>query len=185
MARAAQRWQPTHPPHVLLDDSWYMISTRTWRRTPHLGQPHRRDEFLQKVSALCSEFQYHLYTWAVLFDHYHLILKTRVGASLPTFMRRLHAGLATGFNREDGAAGRKVWHNYWDTCVRSEADFWTRVNYVHYNPVKHGYAPSMAEWQHSGYSRLLKANGKEWMADLCERHPTANFVLRGDEFDDS
>jgi putative transposase len=34
---------------------------------------------------------------------------------------------------------RGIWQRrYWDHLIRDEADFQTHLNYIHYNPVKHG-----------------------------------------------
>jgi len=41
-------------------------------------------------------------------------------------------------NRNDGAAGRKVWHNFWETRLTHQKSYLARLNYVHQNPVKHG-----------------------------------------------
>ena len=40
-------------------------------------------------------------------------------------------------NADDGMTGRKVWFQYWDTCVTSERSYFARLHYVHRNPVKH------------------------------------------------
>ena len=58
-------------------------------------------------------------------------------------------------NRLDGQRGRQVWHNFWDTCILSETGYWTHFNYIHYNPVKHGYVPDPADWVHSSFSRMV------------------------------
>ncbi len=33
---------------------------------------------------------------------------------------------------------RKVWFQYWDSRITFERSYLARLNYVHYNPVKHG-----------------------------------------------
>ena len=48
-------------------------------------------------------------------------------------------------------------HRYWEHMLRDERDFERHVEYVHYNPVKHGYATSPLEWQHSSFRRYVEA----------------------------
>jgi putative transposase len=51
---------------------------------------------------------------------------------------RLHEKTAKWINRLDGVAGRKGWHNFWETRLTYEKSYLARLNYVHQNPVKHG-----------------------------------------------
>jgi putative transposase len=53
-------------------------------------------------------------------------------------LRRLHAVTAQAVNRLDGAEGRKVWFEYWDTHLSFERSYLARLHYVHQNPVRHG-----------------------------------------------
>ncbi len=47
-------------------------------------------------------------------------------------------------------------HRYWEHMLRDERDFERHVDYIHYNPVKHGYASSPMEWQHSSFGRYVE-----------------------------
>jgi putative transposase len=51
---------------------------------------------------------------------------------------KLHEKTAKWTNRLDQTAGRKVWHNFWETKLTYEKSYLARLNYVHQNPVKHG-----------------------------------------------
>ena len=51
-----------------------------------------------------------------------------------------------------------VWqHRYWEHQLRDEADFAHHVDYIHYNPVKHGLALSPLDWPHSSFRRQVEA----------------------------
>jgi putative transposase len=120
---------------------------------------------------LTQEFGITLRAWVVLRNHYHLLLKSRVGRDISKFIGRLHGRTSYEFNLLDNAQGRKVWYSYWDTCIRTEADYWTRFNYVHNNPVKHGYVQRHADWEFSSYRYYLQTKGEEWLADCWQRYP--------------
>lgn len=47
--------------------------------------------------------------------------------------------------------GRTVRRQYRDTCLTYEQSFWARVNYIHYNPVKHGLVSRPGEYPYSSY----------------------------------
>ena len=53
----------------------------------------------------------------------------------------LHRRTAIWVNRLDKTAGRKIWHNFWDTKLTYQKSYLARLNYVHQNPVTHGLVP--------------------------------------------
>jgi putative transposase len=50
-----------------------------------------------------------------------------------------------------------VWQRrFWEHCIRDEEDFRRHVEYIHYNPVKHGLAPAPTEWKYSSFHRYVR-----------------------------
>jgi putative transposase len=49
----------------------------------------------------------------------------------------LHEKTAKWINKLDDLAGRKVWHNFWETRLTYKKSYLARLNYVHQNPVRH------------------------------------------------
>ncbi|MFN7949156.1 MAG: hypothetical protein U0Z53_27630 [Blastocatellia bacterium] len=62
-------------------------------------------------------------------------------------IRHLHADTARELNRMDEKAGRKVWHNFWDTRLTFEHSYLARLNYVHQNPVHHGLVKAARDYR--------------------------------------
>jgi len=48
-------------------------------------------------------------------------------------------------------------HRYWEHVLRDEADVIRHVEYVHFNPVKHGLVSSAREWPYSSFRRYVEA----------------------------
>ncbi|MCE1182700.1 MAG: transposase [Rhodocyclales bacterium] len=48
-------------------------------------------------------------------------------------------------------------HRYWEHQLRDESDFARHVDYIHYNPVKHGLAASPMDWPYSSFRRYVQA----------------------------
>jgi putative transposase len=62
---------------------------------------------------------------------------------------------------------RGIWQRrFWEHLIRDDDDFRSHVDYVHYNPVKHGLVLAAADWPYSSYHRAL-ARG-EVMTDWVE-----------------
>ncbi len=51
----------------------------------------------------------------------------------------------------------KLWQKrFWEHQIRGEQDFISHVEYIHYNPVKHGYVHAPAEWEYSSFHRYVQ-----------------------------
>ena len=72
----------------------------------------------------------------------------------------IHGRVSYMLNQEDGTRGRKVFQNYWDRCIRNEKDFFTHLNYIHYNPVKHSLVDKMEDYEFSSYRYYLQRYGR-------------------------
>jgi hypothetical protein len=66
--------------------------------------------------------------------------------------------------------------------IRHGSHLWTRFNYVHNNPVKHGYVRQLEDWPFSSYHYYLRTKGEEWLQDCWPRYPVIDY-LEGDDFD--
>lgn len=171
-----------HPPHIFLEDTWYMVTGSIYQRQRLLAPTGHKEFLCELLKGLAIEFYLNLAAWVILDNHYHILVKYKSGYSLSQFFRRLHGRSAYELNRLDGATGRQVWHNYWDTCIRSEADYWTRFNYIHHNPVKHGYVHDMGEWAFSSYRYYLDRKGGEWLMDAFYRYPVVDYTVDDGQF---
>jgi putative transposase len=50
-----------------------------------------------------------------------------------------------------------VWQRrFWEHAIRDDADFERHVDYIHFNPVKHGYVTRVCEWPYSSFHRFVK-----------------------------
>jgi putative transposase len=169
------------PPHLYLDDTFYTITGSILRGQAFLRPNWAKELLLQKIEELIPEYDFRCYAWVILDDHYHILIKTCVGQDLAKLMQRLHSITSLHMNRRDDCPGRQVWYSYWDTCMRSERDIWTHFNYLHNNPVKHGYVLHWAEWLYSSYRHYLERKGEEWLMDVWEHYPVIDY-LEGDDF---
>ena len=108
------------------------------------------------LTQACSVGAVELIACVVLDEHYHAVVRPERPDSFPGWIGALHQASASLLNSEDGTRGRRVWYQYWDTSLWTEGDLWSRINYVHFNPVKHGYVPDPAGWAWSSYRAFLE-----------------------------
>ncbi|WP_427501718.1 REP-associated tyrosine transposase (plasmid) [Methylomonas sp. MED-D] len=52
---------------------------------------------------------------------------------------------------------RGLWQRrYWEHLIRDEADFQAHLNYIRYNPVKHGWVKQVKDWPFSTFHRWIE-----------------------------
>jgi putative transposase len=64
---------------------------------------------------------------------------------------------------------RGVWQRrYWEHTIRDEADLEAHFDYIHYNPVKHGYVSRPRDWRWSTFHRHVRNRhySPDWGAGL-------------------
>ena len=100
--------------------------------------PPKRDSLERMLLSLAKERGWQLEAWAVFANHYHFIARGQPDSmGMRDFLKEFHSRSAIDLNRLDGAEGRKVWYNFWDTRLTYQYSYLARLNYTHQNAVKH------------------------------------------------
>ncbi|GAA5004489.1 transposase [Pseudoluteimonas lycopersici] len=90
------------------------------------------------------------------------LIKTRFSRAMPRTERRSVSRMAKG--------ERGIWQRrYWEHEIRDAIDMQRHVDYIHINPVKHGYVARAADWPHSSIHRFIERGDLpcDWACD-CE-----------------
>jgi putative transposase len=77
------------------------------------------------------------------------IFKSGFSRGLPAAPSRSRSKIA---KRERGIWQRR----FWEHAIRDDADLERHVDYIHYNPVKHGLVSRAADWPHSSFHRYVE-----------------------------
>ncbi len=123
----------------------------------------------------------------VLPDHLHAIWTLPEGVSefalrwrliKAAFSRALPSGEYVSRSRATKGE-RGVWQRrYWEHTVRDECDLARHVDYIHFNPVRHGYANEVWQWPYSSFRRMVRLGvyPRDWAGD--DRGDDADFGER-------
>jgi putative transposase len=76
------------------------------------------------------------------------LIKSGFSRGLPSDARRTQSKIA---KREKGIWQRR----HWEHAVRDDDDLERHVDYIHFNPVKHGYVSRVYDWPHSSFRRYV------------------------------
>jgi putative transposase len=174
---------PAHaPPHLVHDGSYYLLTAACYEHECHMQIVERRREALARLRQGLASIDAVLCAWVVLPNHYHLLAQVDDVQLLPAVFRSVHGPTAREWNLEDGCEGRKVWFRWTDRAIRSERHYYTALNYIHFNPVKHGCVPSPYDWAESSVHWYREHEGREWLKDCWIQYPVRGFGENWDRF---
>ncbi len=147
----------------------------------HIGfSPQRMDSF---SAALLEVFQQHstrIVAWCVLPNHYHALVAAPNILTLLYELGRLHGRTSHAWNGEENTRGRQVFHRATERFMRSERHFFATVNYIHHNPVHHGYVQLWTEWPWSSADEYLAQMGREEAARTWMDYPIRDYGKKWD-----
>lgn len=123
------------------------------------------EELRTAVRITKQQHAFHIDAWVVLPDHLHCIWTLPIGdddfskrwravkkafsKSLPKTEYRSKARL----KRNE----RGIWQRrFWEHTIWNDADYAAHMDYIHYNPVKHGWVQTVKEWPYSSFHHLVK-----------------------------
>jgi putative transposase len=144
----------------------YFFTVVAYRRQRILTGALCRELLRTAVAAVRARLPFEVPAMVLLPDHLHCIWTLPMDDDdFPERWRQIkgrltHDYLASGgrdWNVTDQHArqGRRgVWQpRYWEHRIRDERDYYRYRDYIHLNPVKHGYVPHPGDWLWSSFHR--------------------------------
>lgn len=108
--------------------------------------------------------------WVLLPDHLHTVWSLPAGdADFATRWRLIKSAMTRAIGAQYFRAERQtqqrankqcstVWqHRYWEHLLQDEDDFRHHLDYIHFNPVRHGVLAHVADWPFSSFHRFVAA----------------------------
>ena len=138
----------------------YSFTVVTAGRRPILT-PANIELLRQIVASVQASLPFHIDGWVVLPDHMHAIWRLpecdcdyskRWGSIKATFSKESGLSRCKGIGRD-----ARVWQpRFWEHLIRDESDWRCQMDYLHFNPVKHGLVDQVRDWPFSSFHRLVR-----------------------------
>jgi putative transposase len=101
------------------------------------------------ISKISSDKPFEVVAWSILPDHVHYILNPG-DHDLSHLIRRIKLIFSHRYPEEQSLYRARVWQaRFWDHIIRDENDLNHHIDYIHYNPVKHGLVKNPSDWAES------------------------------------
>jgi putative transposase len=137
-----------------------------------LAQRHKNNLLIEHVDALRKSFKHvqnnHPFimdTVVIMPDHLHCIWQLPEGDfNFSTRWRLIKAHFSRSIKKAEvinksrlRKGERGIWQRrFWEHVIRDDTDYVNHVEYIHYNPVKHGYVNRVIDWTHSSFHQWVE-----------------------------
>ncbi len=147
----------------------YFFTVVTFERRPLFANASAITAFRDAQAQVASKHPFVIEAEAILPDHIHSVWSLpEDDAEYATRWMLIKSGtsrrLAQTVNLPPVSESRRrkrevaVWQRrYWEHVIRDEKDFVRHVDYIHYNPVKHGLVENPEDWPYSTYQLFYDA----------------------------
>ena len=123
-----------------------------------------RSYFMDRLSTILKESETRCYAWALIPNHFHLLLRTG-NVPLATVMRRLLTGYAITYNLRHRRWGHLFQNRYKSILCQEEPYFLELVRYIHLNPLRADIVNDMEQldtYGFCGHSIIMGKKRNDW-----------------------
>ncbi len=156
----------------------YFFTVVTYKRRPTLTTATSREILHLSWMDVSHRFPFTTIAICLLPDHLHCIWKLPEGDSNYSvrwkeikrlFSRQCNLEIVPSEERNASRIKRQeatIWQRrFWEHTIQDESDYDFHLDYIHSNPVKHGYVSCPADWQWSTFKRFVQKGvyDHEWV----------------------
>ena len=144
-----RRYDPTGRP--------VFIAAVCYRRRPYLEMDWQKELLLSVMREVKFSTGFTMHAYVIINDHFHWII-TPVGQNFSAIMQSIKLRFVHRYKK---AIGKKeqatLWQRrFWDHVIRNDEDLHRHMDYIHYNPVKHGCVSKPLDYKWSSFNTHVK-----------------------------
>jgi putative transposase len=154
----------------------YFFTVKTLERQSVLTNDSCRIALRQALTEVRGMHSFEILAWVLLPDHLHTIwrmpendadfslrwslIKQRVTRQCADEVSN-PAPTRSRITRREGTFWQR---RFWEHMIRDDTDLRHHIDYIHYNPVKHGYVSRVGDWPYSTFHRYVSDGvyPKDW-----------------------
>ena len=132
----------------------FFFTVVTYRRRKLFYEANNRLILKKVILEVQSTHPFNIDAWVLLPEHLHCIW------TLPerdTDFSKRWGQIKAKFSKKLSRPATPIWQNrFWEHLIRDDRDLHTHLDYIHYNPVKHGLVASPGDWPSSTFHRYVE-----------------------------
>ena len=125
-------------------------------RFPILKDPASKTLLLATLREVKVEMNFRMIAYAILDEHFHWLVKP-TSHDISKIMQSVKLRFTKRLGATHGKPRREsCWQpRFWDHVIRNQPDLNRHLDYIHYNPVKHGYVQRPIDFAYSSFSTYV------------------------------
>jgi putative transposase len=156
----------------------YFFTVNLFDRRSNLLAEHI-DLLREAVRKVRHRSPFTINAWVVLPDHMHCLWTLPEGdADFPARWREIKKSFSKALPPIEARSTvmiqrgeRGIWQRrYWEHTIRDDRDYAAHMDYIHFNPVKHGLADSPGDWPFSSFRRCVSEGlyPEQWLGNVSD-----------------
>jgi putative transposase len=146
----------------------YFFTVVTYGRRPILTNDQVKAALREGIQDVRQSMPFSIDAWVLLPDHLHAIWTLPENddnfASRWAIIKRNVSRRCGFLDRKEGPISdsharrseEQIWQRrFWDHLIRDKLDLQRHLDYLHWNPVKHGYVRRVIDWPYSTFHRFV------------------------------
>jgi putative transposase len=148
---------------------WYFFTLVTYHRNPVFQNESAVMIFKRALTKIRKDDPFDILAIVILPDHIHMIM--RLPDDDDDYSRRISkikrvfgdeflksSPIISTFSKSNiNRRERIIWQRrFWEHKIRNQGDLRKHIDYIHYNPVKHGHVQDIMNWKWSSFPKFVK-----------------------------
>ncbi len=151
-------------PRIDAPDMVHHIVVRGIERRQIFIDDRDRNFFLGRLADLVLDTKNPLYTFALIPNHFHLLIR-RGKTPISTLMQRLLTSYALYFNKRHSRSGHLFQNRYKSYFCKNDTYFTELLRYINLNPVRAGLCSfkELGDFRYAGHSYIMGKRNSGWL----------------------
>jgi len=142
---------------IYVPDALYFVTTVTRDRKPVFRNGECMEALYDTLRQVRRLHPFVMIAHVALWDHLHLLVRPVDDTNISQVLHSLKLGTTGKVKSLLAAQPMRLWQSrFWDRIIGDEKDLNRHIDYIHYNPVKHGYVTRPEDWPRSSYREWLR-----------------------------
>ena len=152
----------------------YFFTLVTYQRQRIFSIPQARHLLIEAIDHIYKFHPFQMHAYCILPDHVHFIWQlpendadysSRISLIKGRFSKHCVAQFGLPLPKDTSRTRRReltIWQRrFWEHCIRDEKDLNQHIDYIHYNPVKHGIVRQVRDWSSSSFFDYVRSGHYE------------------------
>ena len=129
------------------------ITAICYKRIPYLKTDEQKELLLSIMREVKESMSFSMKAYVILDDHFHWIM-TPCSYNFSKIMQSIKLRFVHRFKKSAAEENNLIlWQRrFWDHVIRDNEDLRIHMDYIHYNPIKHGYVHNLADYRWSSFN---------------------------------